>query len=583
MKSNDLLSLLSRLESTLADFSFEELSSEEASHLKISFQRFKGELEGKVYGDDSSNKASSVDADQNGISNTPANENSLIANLGHEIRTPLNGIIGFTDLLKESGLDKDQLINVNAIQTASYTLLETVNELLEYSKLASGKEQFQKMEFNVFRLVRDVMYLCNTLITKKKVTLTSEIAQDIPELLVGDPSRLTQVLLNVIGNAINFANEGEVALNVHQAGTLEGGLLLEFEVKDEVNGAVTEKGDRIFDPFKEANADTASKYGSTGLGLSVVKQIVENLGGSLNLKSNLGFGTAFKFTMPFGKCEREPKTMDLSQKKENPENSNLVAGSNILVFEDNVLNQRLIEQRLKMWRCHMHITDNPEYGLDVLESNEIDLVLMDLRMPIMSGFKITRLIRNNNNPRINRVPIIALTADYTIRDQEKCRSYGINDYLLKPFSPGELLSKLVAYRNPMDNSQPSESIVQNTQKTDKGKLVDLTQLFDDSEGDIAVLEDLVFLFKNNIVEFIAKAENQLSEEDSEGLAFSSHKLKAGLAMIKANGLLKIVVEIQNVCKELPDWKHLDFLFARFVNDYPALERAVDKAVEGLKR
>ncbi len=585
MKSNDLLSLLSRFESTLSDFSFEELGSEEASRLKNSFQNFKKDLQNRVYGEKSSNGQPPEEDSQNDHpSKTGSEESNLIANVSHEIRTPLNGIIGFADLLKESRLDKGQLINVNAIQSASYSLLEIVNELLEYSKLASGKEQFQRIEFNLFGLVRDVIFLCNTLITNKKVTLTSNITQDIPEFLIGDPSKLTQVLLNVMGNAIKFVNEGEVCLNITQSETSEANLLLEFEVKDDGIGIAKDKIDQIFDPFKQADADTASKYGGTGLGLSIVKQIVENLGGSINIKSNLGIGTTFKFTMPFEKGNQNQKTTGTSERKDSPQDLKSVVGLNILVFEDNILNQRLIEQRLKVWKCHIHITDDPEFGMEALENNDIDLVLMDLRMPIMSGFEITKLIRNSDSRRIREIPIIALTADYTIQDKEKCNSFGINDYLLKPFSPEELLSKLVAYQNyherPVQSSESAKRA--KVKSSDTSELVNLIGLFNDSSEDVVVLEDLVLLFKKNVDEFIANAEIQLNEEDVEGLAFSSHKIKAGLVMTRANSLLKTILEIQNGCNEFPDWKHLEFLYVRFVNDYPKVERAIDKALKDLK-
>lgn len=591
MKSRDLLSQLSRLESTLSDFSFEELNSEEASRLKRSFQSFKTELQGKVYGeasipDDSvhnniienhknlSLKKSALDKET---------ESGLIANVSHEIRTPLNGIIGFADLLKESRLDKDQLNNVNAIQTASHSLLEIVNELLEYSKLEAGLEQFQKTDFNLFGLVRDVMFLCNTLVTNKKVTLTSDIGRGIPEILIGDSSKLTQVLLNVMGNSIKFVKEGQVHLRIALGEQNNGQFLLEFEIADNGIGIANDKIDGIFDSFKQAETNTFSKYGGSGLGLSIVRQIVQNLGGSINVTSELGAGTTFKFTMPFEKGTEKKILKTSERNKSSKDDLKVLAGLKVLAFEDNLLNQRLLEQRLKGWKCDINITDSAQYGLDILEKHDIDVILMDLRMPGMSGFEVTKLIRNSNSLRIRQIHIIALTADYTIRDQEKCNSFGINDYLLKPFSPEELSSKLIASQNHSEKSLGLEVFPQNNEAgINSISLVDLGQMSEDCQDDLELLEELIELFKKNIIEFLENAELNIQNGDSEGLAFAAHKIKAGLAMTKATGLLSIIEDIRNGCSQQPDWKHLEFLFVRFSNEYPKVEKALDKALRNLK-
>lgn len=581
---------MTRLESTLSDFSFEELNSKEASHLKSSFQTFKAALEGKVYGEiptteDNNPKDFNNYTGGAGLKNkAPTKESGLIANVSHEIRTPLNGIIGFTDLLMESRLEKEQLVQVNAIQSASYSLLEIVNELLEYSKLAAGLELFQQVEFNLFGLIRDVMFLCNTLVTNKNVTLTSDIGRGIPETLIGDPSKLTQVLLNVMGNAIKFVEQGEVHLSIAKVEQKDAELFLEFKISDNGIGISEEKINAIFDPFKQAEADTYSKYGGTGLGLSIVRQIVENLGGSINVTSNLGVGTNFEFTIPFEEGIQNQKLECASETETEADPIKMLAGLKVLVFEDNVLNQRLIEQRLKVWQCHMHITDNGQYGIDILENTDIDVVLMDLRMPGMSGFEVTELIRNSSSRRIRQVPIIALTADYTFRDQEKCNSHGMNDYLLKPFSPEELLKKLVASQNGRRNSGELESFAPNDEpkNTENEALVNLEQMFEDCMHDINLLEELAFLFKQNTSEFLERAKVHLHNENIDGLAFSAHKIKAGVAMIKAIGLLTIIEDIRNGCGQQPDWKHLEFLYVRFLNEYPEVEKALDREIEGLK-
>jgi len=583
---------LSRFESILSDFSFKELTTEEASRLKRSFQSFKAELYSKVYGEtfpiDDSAQSDIIENPEDLVAQnsvTPKEtESDLIANVSHEIRTPLNGIIGFADLLKESRLDKDQLNNVNAIQTASHSLMEIVNELLEYSKLAAGLELFQKSDFNLFGLIRDVMFLCNTLVTSKKVTLTSDIGHGIPEIVVGDSSKLTQVLLNIMGNAIKFVEEGEVHLRITLCEQKDDQFLLEFEITDNGIGIANDKIDTIFDSFKQAETDTFSKYGGSGLGLSIVRQIVQNLGGSISVISELGAGTTFKFTMPFKKGNENNVSKTQERDETGRDNLEPLVGLKILAFEDNLLNQRLLEQRLKGWKCDINITDSAQSGLDFLEKNDVDVILMDLRMPGMSGFEVTELIRNSDSRRINQIPIIALTADYTIRDQEKCNSYGINDYLLKPFSPEELSSKLLASQNRFDGILDQRVLTKNNAgEVNRDSLVDVGQMLEDCEHDLELLEELIQLFKKNIIEFIENSELNIQNRDSKGLEFAAHKIKSGLGMIKSEGLLDVVEEIRNGCNQHLDWKHLEFLHVRFSNDYPEVEKALDKAISELKR
>jgi len=583
LKLNDLLALLSRFESTLSDFSFEELNVEDATHLKNSFQHFKDVLQVKILDENQDCEPSKEKKEILGGPKSSLQESCFIDTVCDEIKTPLNNIIGFTDLLEQSILDNEQQLNVNSIQLASHNLLEIVSELQEYSKMASNKKQKIYTEFDLYGLVRDVTFLCNTLIVNSEVTLTSNIDPDVPKLLTGDPSKLSQVLLTAMGNAIKSVSIGELCLNIAQSKTSEEELLLEFEILNDSSGSKNDENHQILDPLGQLNHFKNTELDSPSLRGSMVKLIIENLGGSINVKNNLGVGTNFKFVLPFGYGKQKLQPKSTIPSKESIQNIKSVAGMNILVFEDNLLNQRLIEQRLKAWKCHMHITDNPDYGISVLECNDIDLVFMDLRMPIMSGFEITKLIRNNNSLRVRQIPIIALTADYTIRDQESCKAHGIDDYLLKPFSPDELLAKLLkhisSYKKPNSNFITEPQVPINSEK----ELVDLTQLLSDCGDDIAVLEDLIDLFKTNVTEFLENAKIQINQEDADGLAFSSHKMKAGLGMVQATGLLETVVEIQNSSKEMADWKHLEFLFVCFSRAYPDVENAIEKEVEDLKK
>ena len=350
MKSKDLLQHISELEKELNGFSFEKLNAEEAAHLKKSFDLFKNTLRAKISENaytTSTSTSSDLDAPYVPLSteiestsvhrNGNKDESMLIAKVSHEIRTPLNGIIGFTDLLRESKLTKQQLEHVNTIQSASNSLMDIINELLEYSKLSAGLEHFESIHFNFYSIVRDAMYLCNTLIVDKEIKLEVDMDTGIPEVLIGDPSKLSQVLLNLIGNAIKFVETGGICLKVALKKESEDQLWLEFDITDTGIGISEDNLKHIFDSFRQAEHNTYIKYGGSGLGLSIVKQIIENLKGDIKVSSSLGIGTTFKFTLPYTKGNLQEPQEDIQDTIKVKDKKATIRGMKILVFEDNTL------------------------------------------------------------------------------------------------------------------------------------------------------------------------------------------------------------------------------------------------------
>lgn len=588
MKSKDLLNQLTRMERSLHDFSFEELTSSEATQLKKSFEAFKIKLENNIFQPQvSGNLHSEMELVQAlpEKTTTAKDEGTLIAHVSHEIRTPLNGIIGFTDLLKEdSTLNEKQLEQVNAIQKASYSLMEIINELLEYSKLAAGLERFETVNFGLRNVVGDVVYLCRTLISSQNVILTTEIDDHIPEVLLGDPSKLTQILLNLLGNAVKFVERGNIHLKISVKKEQLDALVLDFELKDTGIGIAENQIKHIFESYKQAEKNTFMKYGGTGLGLNIVMQIIENLNGAITVSSKLGVGTTFTFSIPYklGSPKNLPqlKTSPILEKERA-----LVNTMRILVFEDNLLNQKLITQRLEAWGCKVHITANAHVGMKILEDHCIDLILMDLKMPEMSGFEITKLIRNGKNQNIRRIPIIALSADFSAKDKQLCDVNGINDFILKPYNADELLSKLIQNCKNMNNIQTvaSPSIDASVKKNIEEDKIDLSMILEQCMGEVTLLKELILLYKQNALEFIGASRRHLLNEDIEQLEFAAHKIKSGLKMLKSNSLLSIIEQIQLCCKTDRDLKHIDFLLNCFTTEYPSVEKQIDLAMKELKK
>ncbi|MGB5238547.1 MAG: ATP-binding protein [Flavobacteriaceae bacterium] len=580
MKPKNLLNQLAELENALQNFSFEELSTADAKRLKASFDNFRGQLEGRIFGEDPGNMSTNQpEAGEDSTELTENREARLIATVSHEIRTPLSGIVGFADLLGESKLTEEQQDQVNAIRSASKNLMDIINELLEYSKILTGLEHFDAVTFNFSDLIKETAFLCQSL--KKDKDIYFKLDQDplIPEMLIGDPAKLSQVLLNLIGNSMKFVEKGGISLNINLIKEREGRVWIEFVVSDTGIGISERDLQHIFDSFRQANQEIFSRYGGTGLGLSIVRQIIDKLGGELEVTSRMGVGSTFRFTVPYdkGSAIKDPGNLktELSPQQ--------VEGMHIIVFEDNLLNQRLIEKRLKSWGVNTYITENAYYGLELLEKNQIDLVLMDLRMPDMDGFEVTQLIRSHHQQRLREIPIVALTADFTIDDKKECEAYGIDDYLLKPYSPEILLSKIVKNKN--RNSAVDElDAIQNDSSAEvlPETGLDLKPALEDCMGDMHMLRELIVHYKQNALEFIGKVKIYLQQEDFTMIRDAAHKIKCGLAMMHTHRLHALVEQIHDNCKTSQNTVELLSLYEQFIEEYAVVEKELDTEIEKLE-
>ncbi|WP_164721427.1 ATP-binding protein [Maribacter sp. MJ134] len=580
MKTKDLLSQLAQLESSLNDFSFEELTTEEAALLKTSFNTFRNRLEKRILNPNEVVTSEKTKKNSEDVIKKDANDSKLIAHISHEIRTPLNGIIGFANLLRDEKLNPSQLKKVDAIQNASYNLRDIINEVLEYSKITSGVDGLDIIDFNFRGLVNDVIFLCQTLILDKRVDLRVSIDSKIPKTIIGDPSKLSQVLLNLLGNAIKFVDKGHIELAVGIQRKAQDDYVLEFKVTDTGIGIPQEKLKTIFESFKQAQKDTFNTYGGTGLGLSIVKELIEKQNGEISVVSVEGEGTTFTFTIPY----KKGKAINIPAKKVNTINIEkgraLLRGAKILVFEDNLMNQHLITEQLHKWGCKVYITADAEKGLTILETDAIDLILMDLKMPNRDGFEISEEIRSKTH--LEHVPIIALSADFTVHDQERCVSAGINDFLLKPYTLDELLIKVLKNRKEKSFTPESKDLLKKeTISKDTANSFDLQHILGECFGEIDMLRELVRLFKQNVYEFIGATKIGLGTSDFKEISLCAHKLKASLSMFKALQLRDIIVAMEK-SSMAKNGEETSRLFLDFLNSYPSFENQIDTALNKLK-
>ncbi|MFS4416919.1 ATP-binding protein [Maribacter sp. 2307ULW6-5] len=577
-KSKDLLDQLLELEQAMDTFSYEELNAEEATSLKNSFQRFKSRLENKILAPGNPLPKEASLAGETGLKADPG---LFMAQISHEIRTPLNGIIGFANLLMEEQLTSTQSSRVYAIRSASYAMLDIINEVLDYNRLASGKEPLNRVDFELNAVVQDVIFLCKTLLMEREVALNVKIEEDVPKHLMGDPAKLTQVLLNLYGNAMKFVEKGHIDLSVAVSAKRQGQYHLRFTLEDTGIGISPKALETIFHRYTQASPGS-KKYGGSGLGLSIVKKIIELQNGTISATSTKGKGTTFTFCIPYeaGKPSAQHRPFDPTEEVKS--DADELAGTQILVFEDNELNQKLISEQLERWRCRVYVTDDPDTGFAHYQNYPIDVVLMDLKMPKMNGFEVARRIRGLRNSQGQAAPILALSADFTAKDQRRFTDSGIDDFLLKPYASKDLREKLKNNIGAGGLSKSSRDLLQTKMVcAERPKFINLSALWEECSGNVGVLAELVRLLKQNCYEFLGAVKTNLNMGNYADIAAAAHKVKAGLDMAGAAALREHAQAMEQFAK-IGAKQKISEEYTAFLELYPIVEAQMDKALENIK-
>lgn len=461
----------------------------------------------------------------------------FLSNMSHEIRTPMNAIIGFTKVVLKTDLTAKQREYLNAIKISGDALIVLINDILDLAKVDAGKMTFEQTAFRMKDSISAMLHLFEAKIQEKNLELETEYDIKIPKVLVGDPVRLHQIILNLVSNAVKFTSKGKITVTVKLLNEDDEKVNIQFSIADSGIGITESKIEKIFENFQQASSSTSRLFGGTGLGLAIVKQLVEAQGGSINVTSVMDQGSVFSFILSFEKtnAEAEPEIDMVELDKE-------ISNIKVLVVEDIALNQLLMKTLLDDFGFERDIAANGKIAIEKLQSKTYDIILMDLQMPEMNGFEATEYIRNNMN---SKIPIIALTADVTTVDLAKCKAVGMNDYIAKPVDERLLYSKIiglvkkpVAAKNLNDNIKiPPVHL----------KYTDLNYLHHRTKSNPVLMMEMITLYLEQTPSLVLTMKQSLHDKDWHLLHAAVHK------MIPSFAIMGMSADFENIAKKVQEY------------------------------
>jgi PAS domain S-box-containing protein len=496
----------------------------------------------------------------------------FMANLGHEMRTPLNGVLGMSRLLQKTQLSQTQKKYINVLNSTAENLLVIINDLLDIAKIESGTLSFDKVTFDINQ-VADTAVQIKLLVAEEKGLILKHIIDSNSSIkVIGDPYRINQVLLNLIGNAIKFTREGEIVVSHSVVKHNDEKIWVQFTVKDSGIGIEENQYSKIFNSFTQINPHNQNVSEGIGLGLSIVKSIVEQMGGEIKVDSIFGKGSEFSVILPFELSSgEEQENQDFSERFK-------LTSLRVLLAEDNLVNQFITQAMLQDWGFTVDAAENGEDAFILFKNNNYDIVLMDIQMPVLDGLATTELIRSYDDEKKSRVPIIALTANPSKQFQKKFLNSGMNDVIVKPFKDDLLYKKIVSLCSgniDLIKVVKRKYPARKKPATVSSKLYDLSFLEKEIGPNNEFMQRMLEIFIETIPDAVSRMNSHFNQGEMDAVSTLAHKIKP---TIDSAGIATLYQTIRNIEK----YRELKRTSTQLRNDLIKIESTINTIVDDFK-
>lgn len=497
---------------------------------------------------------------------------SFVATMSHEIRTPMNAIAGFTEQVLMSKLNAEQKSQLDIVKKSADHLIKITNDVLDFSKIQAGKLSLEQIGFMPHEIVNEVILLMTPLAKNKKLNLSHEIEPDVQEIVIGDSFRLKQILINLMGNAIKFTEQGEINLRVSSVRQNGNKVVLSISIQDTGIGIARGKLKHIFEEFEQANESISKKYGGTGLGLTITKKLAEMQGGSIDISSEPSKGSLFTVSIPY-ECGTHK---DLQKPETAVIQNGLLKGKNILIADDETYNCILIASILKKWEVNCTEAKTGEETLSALENNFYDVIIMDVRMPgKMDGIKASQQIRKMQDTQKAKTPIIALTAISSPEDIARCKEAGMNDFLAKPFKEKDLHQRIISVLFGEEKYKDAQIFSNEENDGDEGKY-SLEGVKHMAHGDEKFFNELVSVFIHSTREGIMRMNEAYAEKNWMKIADYAHKTVPPCIHFDANHLVTTLKTIENNIRKNNSTESVPFLLKQAASEAETIINDLEK-------